>query len=245
MIRGAIFFFWLCLSLIPYALALVALSVFARGMPLYRIATGWTRQITEAARIIGGVRYEVEGLQNLPPPDGAAPIILAPKHQSAWETLALPGIVHPHRVAFVFKRELLLIPFFGWALGRLDMIRIDRSNRIQARFRVARQGQQLMAKGYCMLLFPEGTRTGRGERGNYKLGAARLALDTGASLVPIAVTSARCWPRRSFRLTPGTIFVAIGKPIPSTGRTPAELMREVEGWIEAQMRRLDPEAYGS
>ena len=92
-------------------------------------------------------------------------------------------------------------------------------------------------------MFPEGTRTPRGEQGIYKSGATRLAVQLGAPVVPIAVTSARCWPRRSFVLRPGTIDVSIGRPIPSAGRQADELMQEVEGWIEAEMRRLDPEAY--
>jgi 1-acyl-sn-glycerol-3-phosphate acyltransferase len=94
-------------------------------------------------------------------------------------------------------------------------------------------------------MFPEGTRTPRGSQGTYKAGASRLAVATGASLVPIAVTSARCWPRKSFVLRPGVIDVSIGRPIPSAGRDPDSLMREVEGWVEAEMRRLDPQAYAA
>ena len=74
-------------------------------------------------------------------------------------------------------------------------------------------------------------------------GASRLAITTGTPIVPIAVTSARCWPRKSFLLRPGLVEISIGKPIDSTGRQPEELMREVEAWIEAEMRRLDPDAY--
>jgi 1-acyl-sn-glycerol-3-phosphate acyltransferase len=92
-------------------------------------------------------------------------------------------------------------------------------------------------------MFPEGTRTPRGGQGSYKAGGTRLAITTGASVLPIAVTSARCWPRKSFLLRPGMIDVSIGRAIPSAGRQPDELMREVEGWIESEMRRLDPEAY--
>jgi 1-acyl-sn-glycerol-3-phosphate acyltransferase len=62
-------------------------------------------------------------------------------------------------------------------------------------------------------------------------------------VIPIAVTSAKCWPRKAFIKTPGVVDVSIGPPIPSAGRQPDELMREVEAWIEAEMRRLDPEAY--
>ena len=79
--------------------------------------------------------------------------------------------------------------------------------------------------------------------GSYKTGASRLAIDAGVPIVPIAATSARCWPRKSFLVRPGVIDISIGKPIPTAGRKPDELMREVEAWIEAEMRRLDPEAY--
>ena len=148
-----------------------------------------------------------------------------------------------HPLGYVFKKELLMIPFFGWAMSRLDMVHIDRSKRAEAWNKVAEQGRELMRKGVWIIMFPEGTRTDRGHQGVYKTGASRLAIATGASIIPIAVTSGRCWPRKTFRMTPGLIDVSIGKPIPSAGRRPDELMREVEGWIEAEMRRLDPEAY--
>ena len=90
---------------------------------------------------------------------------------------------------------------------------------------------------------PEGTRTKRYSKGRYKAGATRLAISTGASVVPIAVTSAQCWPTRSLLLTPGTIDVSIGKPLPSEGREPDEFMREIEQWIEQEMRRLAPADY--
>jgi 1-acyl-sn-glycerol-3-phosphate acyltransferase len=148
-----------------------------------------------------------------------------------------------HPLCYVFKRELLLVPFFGWAMSRLDMIHIDRSKRAQAWSKVAEQGRRFMENGHWVIMFPEGTRTPRGAQGSYKSGATRLAVATGVPVVPIAVTSARCWPRKSFILEPGVIEISIGKPIPSVGRDHGELMREVEAWIEAEMRRLDPEAY--
>ncbi|HNK18545.1 MAG TPA: lysophospholipid acyltransferase family protein, partial [Piscinibacter sp.] len=169
-------------------------------------------------------------------------IILCPKHQSTWETFAFPTLM-PHPLCYVFKRELLLIPFFGWAIGRLDMIHIDRSRRAEAWAKVATQGQRFMAQGSWVIMFPEGTRTPRGSQGPYKAGATRLAIATDTPVVPIAVTSARCWPRRSFVLRPGVIDISIGRPIAPAGREPDEMMREVERWIEAEMRRLDPEAY--
>ena len=168
--------------------------------------------------------------------------MLLPKHQSTWETLAFPGLM-PHPLCYVFKRELLYIPFFGWAMARMDMIHIDRSKRTEAWNRVSEQGRRFMAMGHWVIMFPEGTRAPRGGKGTYKSGGTRLAIATERPVLPIAVTSARCWPRKSFILRPGVIDVSVGQPIPSTGRQPDELMREVETWIEAEMRRLDPEAY--
>jgi 1-acyl-sn-glycerol-3-phosphate acyltransferase len=100
-----------------------------------------------------------------------------------------------------------------------------------------------MAQGVWVIMFPEGTRIDRGQRGQYKTGGTRLAIEAGVPVIPIAVTSGRCWPRRAFIKRPGVVDISIGRPIPSTGRQPEELMAEVEAWIEAEMRRLDPEAY--
>jgi len=149
----------------------------------------------------------------------------------------------PKPLCYVFKRELLYIPFFGWAMARMDLIHIDRSKRTEAWAKVVEQGRRYLAQGNWVIMFPEGTRGARGGKGQYKGGGTRLAVETGRPVVPIAVTSARCWPRKSFLLRPGVIDVSIGKPIDSTGRQSDELMREVEAWIEAEMHRLDPEAY--
>jgi 1-acyl-sn-glycerol-3-phosphate acyltransferase len=92
-------------------------------------------------------------------------------------------------------------------------------------------------------MFPEGTRIPRGQQGQYKTGGTRLAVATGAPVIPIAVSSAKCWPRKAFIKKPGVVDFVIGKPIPSQGREADELMREVEAWIEAEMRRIDPDAY--
>ena len=107
------------------------------------------------------------------------------------------------------------------------------------------QGKALLAKGVWVIMFPEGTRIPRGQRGTYKSGGTRLAVATGAPVIPVAVTSAKCWPRRAFVKFSGVVDVSIGQPIASAGRDADELMAEVENWIEAEMRRLDPDAYQS
>jgi 1-acyl-sn-glycerol-3-phosphate acyltransferase len=239
LLRSILFVLWLVVTVVPWAIAVLVASIFVRGNPLYWMCVGWLKVAIGGARVICGVRWRVQGMENLPV-DRA--VILCPKHQSTWETFAFPCLM-PRPLCYVFKRELLMVPFFGWAMSRLDMVHIDRSKRTEAWNRVAEQGRRYMAQGNWVIMFPEGTRTPRGSQGVYKSGATRLAVTTGVPVVPIAVTSARCWPRKSFVLTPGVVDISIGRPIESTGREPDELMREVEAWIEAEMRRLDPGAY--
>lgn len=242
-LRSILFFLWMAVTVVPWACMVLLASIFLRPTPLYWLCAGWLKVAIFGARWICGVRHRVQGMEHLPTAaDAKAGLILCPKHQSTWETFAFPTIM-THPLAYVFKRELLYIPFFGWAMARLDMIHIDRSKRNEAWSRVAQQGQRLMEAGNWVIMFPEGTRTPRGQKGTYKTGATRLAVATGMPVVPIAVTSARCWPRRSFLLRPGVIDISIGRPIPSRGRTSEDLMAEVEAFIEGEMRRLDPGAY--
>jgi 1-acyl-sn-glycerol-3-phosphate acyltransferase len=236
--RSALYFVFLVVTIVPWATVAVLYSIFVRGARLYWVCAGWLRVAVWGARVICGVQARVQGRENLP--DSA--VVLLSKHQSAWETLAFPTLM-PYPLCYVFKRELLWIPFFGWAMARMDLIHIDRSKRTDAWSKVAEQGRRYMAQGNWVIMFPEGTRTPRGSQGTYKHGGTRLAIETGRPVLPVAVTSARCWPRKSFVLQPGVVDISIGKSIASTGRDADSLMREVEAWIEAEMRRLDPEAY--
>jgi 1-acyl-sn-glycerol-3-phosphate acyltransferase len=244
-LRSALFIVFLAVTVVPWALVVLVFSLFGSSTAIYWLCTGWLRVAIWGARAICGIRHRVTGMENVPTAaDGEAAVLLAPKHQSTWETFAFPTIM-PHPLAYVFKRELLYVPFFGWAMARMDMIHIDRSKRAEAWNKVAAQGKRIMGQGGWVIMFPEGTRAPRGGQGTYKSGAARLAIATGTPIVPIAVNSARCWPRKSWLLRPGLVDVVIGRPIPVAGRQPEELMREVETWIEAEMRRIDPEAYAS
>lgn len=244
LLRSVIHALWMLLTVIPFAIVILAgAAVGVRGEPLYRIARTWLRLVIEGLRVICGVRWRVSGFEHLPLGQ-TSPAILLVKHQSTFETFLLP-VLMPHPLAYVFKKELLYVPFFGWAIGRLDMIHIDRSQRAQAFRKVVEQGVALLAKGVWIIMFPEGTRIARGQAGQYKSGGTRLAVATGAPVIPIAVTSAKVWPRKAFIKRAGVVDVSIGAPIPSAGRDPEELVREVETWIEAEMRRLDPEAYAA
>ena len=241
LIRSVLHMLWMVVTVIPYTFG-VLLAKWTSGSSgkAYRVARAWLKLSVDSARVLMGIQYRVQGMDNLPT-DGQGVVLLV-KHQSTYETFLMPSIM-PRPLAYVFKKELLKVPFFGWSIGALDMIHIDRAQGSRAFHKVVEQGKRLLDQGIWVIMFPEGTRVNRGEVGDYKTGATRLAIMTGASVVPVAVTSAKCWPRKAFIKKPGVVDVSIGKPISSVGRKHDELMAEVQAWIEAEMQRLDPEAY--
>ncbi|HAL37539.1 MAG TPA: 1-acyl-sn-glycerol-3-phosphate acyltransferase [Polaromonas sp.] len=241
LIRSILHMLWLTLTVIPWALAVVIAAPFLSSTRIYWMCAAWLRLAVNSGTLILGIQNRVTGMENLPTGKTSAAVLLV-KHQSTWETFSMVALM-PHPLAYVFKKELLYVPFFGWAMARMDMIHIDRSQRAQAFSKVVAQGKRLMSQGTWVIMFPEGTRIDRGQKGVYKSGGTRLAIETGAPVIPIAVTSGKCWPRKAFIKTPGVVDFSIGKPISSVGRKPDELMREVENWIEAEMHRLDPQAY--
>ena len=241
-LRSTLHMAFMFVTVIPYSLLIVLVKLLGGNAQLrYAIARQWLSLSVESARVIIGIRYQIQGTENLPQGETSSAILLV-KHQSTYETFLMPAIM-PHPLAYVFKKELLYVPFFGWSIGSLDMIHIDRSQRTKAFAKVVEQGKRLLSQGVWVIMFPEGTRIPRGQAGGYKSGGTRLAVATGAPVIPVAVTSAKCWPRKAFIKRAGVVDVSIGRPIVSEGRDADELMREVQTWIEAEMQRLDPEAY--
>ena len=240
-IRSVLHMLFLAITVIPWALCVLLVAPFAGATRIYWLCARWLKLSVDSGTVILGIQNRITGMENLPT-DPKASVVLLVKHQSTWETLVMPAIM-PRPLAFVFKKELLWIPFFGWAMACMDMIHIDRSQGSQAFKKMVASGKRLAGQGTWIILFPEGTRIPRGQVGEYKTGGTRLAIQCGVPVVPIAVTAAKCWPRKAFIKTPGIVDISIGKPIPSVGRRPDELMAEVQAWIEAEMRRLDPDAY--
>lgn len=238
-IRAALYQTFLTVTVIPYAIACVLWS----PLPLhwrYRLTAGWPRMAVWGARVILGIRWQVIGTHNLP--DG--PGIILSKHQSAWETLFFPAHM-PREVCYVYKKELHMVPFFGWGLALLRMIPIDRSKGRDAFEQVLQLGQKRIDEGRWPILFPEGTRVPVGTAGRYKLGGARLAVHTGAPVIPVAHNAGELWPRRAFIKRSGTVTVSIGPLIDPAGLTAEEVNNKVRDWIETEMRKLNPERYDS
>jgi 1-acyl-sn-glycerol-3-phosphate acyltransferase len=232
-LRSALFALFLIIVTLPYsfiALATFPFSLRAR----YRVISAWSRLMLAAVEVICGVRYRVLGAERLPP----APFVVLAKHQSAWETIAFQKIFPPQ--VWVVKRELLWIPFFGWGLAMLAPIAINRGSGSRALRQMLAQGSDRLARGMCIVIFPEGTRVAPGERKPYQPGGAWLAAQTAAPVVPVAHNSGVLWRRNAFLKFPGTITVSVGAPIDTKGLKPEEINQKVEAWIESEMQRLGP-----
>ena len=241
LIRSLLHMAWLVLTVIPWTCAVLLVSLLGSPTSAWWTAVSWFRVAMWGTRVILGVKFRILGLEHLPKGQDSAAVLVA-KHQSALETLLLPTLM-PKPLAFVFKRELLKIPFFGWSMARLDMIHIDRESRTQAMKHVIEQGCRLLGQGSWVMMFPEGTRIERGQKGTYQTAATRLAVQAAVPVLPIAVATAACWPKDGFVKQAGVVTVSIGPAIDSVGREPKALMREAETWIEAEMQRIDPHAY--
>lgn len=154
-LRSLAFGVWMALTVVPYAAALVLASIVIGGSRLYWMAAGWNRLTVWGARVICGVEHRVQGWHQVEIAHAAArPLIICAKHQSAWETFFL-SVAMPRPLSYVFKRELLWIPFFGWALARLDMVHIDRARRGEASRRVAHQGHRMLDRATGSSCFPK------------------------------------------------------------------------------------------
>ncbi len=199
----------------------------------YRYLTKWARCMLWWLRITCGLTYQVKGAENIP----QTPSIILCKHQSAWETLALQLIFPPQ--VWVLKRELLWLPFFGWALALTSPIAINRAAGREALKQLVAQGKDRLSKNFWVVIFPEGTRIALGKRGKYHIGGAWLATHTGAEVVPVAHNAGKFWPKNSMLKHPGVITLSIGKPIQTTTLKPDALNQQVEDWIETEMLKLN------
>lgn len=202
-----------------------------------RSARLWVVPVNWLIKHLLGIRYELQGRQNLP----SCPSVILCKHQSAWETIVLQEIFPD--VLFVWKKELKAIPFFGWALAVLPMISIDRDAGMDALKQMLAQGRMRIGQGYSVVVFPEGTRVAPGQKRRYKVGGACLGVETGAPLIPVALNSGEVWGRNALIKRPGTVIVSIGPAIDARSFGAEEANARAEIWIEDEMRRISPHLY--
>ena len=199
----------------------------ARGR--YQFSAAWCKVILVWLRISCGVKYEVRGKEHLQ--DGAM-VVLA-NHQSSWETLFFYQLIYP--IAPILKRELMRIPFWGWALRLLKPIAIDRSKPRNASRSLMEQGVRRLGEGFSVIIFPEGTRSPAGTIKPFTRSGAKLAIAAGVPVIPVALDAGKCWPPRQIVKYPGTIQIEIGPPIDPTGHNSNSLTAAAEDWIRRRL----------
>lgn len=219
------------------ALSLVAaIPAFAgRRVWAIRLLQAWGWVTIWMLRVIVGTRLELRGTANIPP----GPLLVASKHQSAWDTIALPCLFDDP--AMVLKKELTYIPLYGWFCLKFGMIPVDRGAGPSALRRLAQRARRAADMGRQIVIFPEGTRRAPGAEPAYKPGAALLYGELGLPCLPVALNSGLFWPRRSARRHPGTIVVEFLPPIPP-GLPRREFHARLQRDIEQASARLVAEA---
>ncbi len=182
-----------------------------------------------------GIQVKIEGREHIP----AEPCVVAVKHQSTWETAALPAVLPAF--AWILKKELMYIPFFGWALYALGAIAIVRSNPREALKQVNEKGREQLESGRSVVIFPEGTRTAVGEAGVYKPGVILLAKKAGVAILPVAHNAGICWPKGTILKYSGTITLRVLAPISAAEvaeKKRSDLLAEIEEKIETACRAM-------
>ena len=205
-LRSLLFNLLFYLNLLVLLIAALPTLVLPRGAILWVVRL-WARNNHWLLRTVCGISFELRGLDRIPP----GPLLVASKHQSAWDTFALfPLFADP---AFILKRELMWLPLFGWFAWKAGMLPVDRGARSQALAAIAACAKIELARNRQIVIFPEGTRRPPGAPPSYKYGIVHLYAESAVACLPIALNSGLFWPRRSFRRYPGTIVAEFLDPI--------------------------------
>jgi 1-acyl-sn-glycerol-3-phosphate acyltransferase len=207
-LRSILFNVLFYLNLVVQLIAALPTLVLPRRA-IIEVARFWARTNIWLLRLTCGTKVEFSGLSKIP----AGPLLVASKHQSLWETFALLLLLPDP--AYIMKRELMWIPFFGWYTWKAGMIAVDRGKGSQALAGMNARARAELARDRQIIIFPEGTRRPPGAEPRYKYGIMHLYAETGVPCLPIALNSGLYWPRRSMRRNPGTIRVEILDPIPA------------------------------
>jgi 1-acyl-sn-glycerol-3-phosphate acyltransferase len=198
---------------------------------VWKAAYLWIDGTLFLLRLFCGLDHRELGLENLP----KGPAIIAAKHQSAWETLFLSRRLN--RPAFILKRELLMIPLFGWFIRKVGMIAVDRAGKAAALKKMVRDANDAFAQGRQIIIFPEGTRVAPGTHRPYQPGIAALYGQLNVPVIPVALNSGLYWGRQAWVKKPGKIRIQYLPPIPP-GLSRKTFMAELEQRLEPASQNL-------
>ena len=221
--RSLLFSLYFYISVIVFTLFFVFLSLFIEPRKIYVLTSWYISTRLLVLKLICRIDWEVKG-------DilGKKPVVIASNHQGLWESFYLQTLMNP--LTTIIKKELIYVPFFGWALNLLNPIKINRSKKIESAKKVIMLGSEKLSNGFSILLFPEGTRKIPGKRvGKFARSAADLAIKNNVDLIPIYHDSGLYWKNRKFIKFPGTVKVIIGDPI--KGKDSSEMTTNLVDWM--------------
>ncbi len=178
--------------------------------------------------------YKIKGIENIP---HNTKVILASKHQSAWETIAYQKFFYP--TVFMFKKELLFIPFFGLAIYKTGSIPVNRGHGTRKMIQdLSKKFKNRLTKSN-IIIFPEGTRTKPNAKPNYKSGLSLITDNLkDAYILPIAMNSGKFWPKSGFIKYPGTITLSILPPIKRENLSREDFQKLLINSIENEMQKI-------
>ena len=208
MIRSFIFNAVFYPFLIIFSVLLIILYPFLKTISLQKLISVWIYLILRLLKAICKIDWKIEGKENLI----NQPCIIVSNHQGPWESLFLQTLIVPS--TSIVKKELLLIPFFGWGVACTEPITVDRSKKFKSLKRVVRKAKLKLKKGFSIILFPEGTRV-KPEKGIQKFGSScgLISYENKVPIIPICHNSGKYWRNKEFKKYPGTVKLRIGKPI--------------------------------
>ncbi|MDP0587965.1 MAG: lysophospholipid acyltransferase family protein [Candidatus Endonucleobacter bathymodioli] len=224
--RSVIFYLLFVIWTICYSIPILLIIKFITTKKRHNLLVKhWALVSINLCRVICGLRWKVHGQENIP----SKACVIISNHQSTWETFFLQTIITPQ--SLVVKRELLLIPFFGWALRAINPIAINRSTPREAIQQVKIKGLAYLQDNVSVLVFPEGTRNQSGKLGKFSRSGALLACTSNVDILPIAHNAGKFWPGNRWIVTPGTIQVFIGHPIKTSDKDATEANNAAREWI--------------
>jgi 1-acyl-sn-glycerol-3-phosphate acyltransferase len=232
LIGSIIFNAFFYLSLIPITTIIISLYFFISTKRLQWLGAMWIKVVLNALKFLCGVSWKVEGIENIP----RTPCIVVSNHQGQWESFFLQTLFIPS--TSIIKKELLLIPLFGWALRCMKPITLNRLNRVGSLKKVIKKGVIKLKNGFSIILFPEGTRISP-EKGiqPFARSCGLLSVKSGFPVLPICHNSGKYWKNKKFIKSPGEVVLRIGEPI--LGRDPKVITNDAYNWVKNNYEEIN------
>ena len=232
LIGSVIFNAFFYLSLIPITTIIISLYFFISTKRLQKLGAMWIKVVLNALKFLCGVSWKVEGIENIP----STPCIVVSNHQGQWESFFLQTLFIPS--TSIIKKELLLIPLFGWALRCMKPITLNRLNRVSSLKKVIKKGVIKLKNGFSIILFPEGTRISP-EKGiqPFARSCGLLSVKSGFPVLPICHNSGKYWKNKKFIKSPGKVVLRIGEPL--LGRDPKMITNDAYNWVKNNYEEIN------